>query len=384
MSDCIMVGCDLHQKTLVLKYAVGRGAVQQRTFANDGPSRRVMIDWLDQQRRSHRSARVVFAYEASSQGFGLYDELRGAGVECYVLAPTRIARSPKQLRGKNDGRDALQLVELLRAHVLAGNALPTVWVPDTQTRDDRELVRMRLDVADKRSVTKNQIQALLKRHEIRRPPTTGKTWTNAYWGWLKALANGRVEGLRPGGRAALGSLLRQADALDQEIRALDDQVMALSATPRYAARVAAMRQIKGVATLSAMVFLTELGDLGRFRNRRQLAAYLGLVPTSNESGEQNDRKGHITRQGPSRVRRVLCQSTWALIRTDPQFAAAYQSVAGRNPKHRKIAVVAIMRRLAIVMWHRARDAGPPAEQRDKRSERRRKSLSPPESTGKAA
>jgi len=359
MANCIMVGCDLHDKTLVLRYALGRGRVEGRTFANDRPSRQAMIAWLIEQRRSRRVGRVLFAYEASSEGFGLYDELWAAGIECHVLAPTKIARSAKHARGKNDGRDAVQLLELLRAHVLAGNVLPVVWVPDLQTRDDRELIRTRLDVADRRIVTKNQIQALLKRNQVRRPAGTGKSWTNDYRSWLEGLACGRMTGLRPGGQAALLSLLRQLESFESEIGKLDEQVAALSRTRRYAKAVSALTAIQGVATLSAMVFLTELGDVRRFANRRQLAAYLGLVPASNESGERNDCKSHITRQGPSRVRKVLCQSTWCLVRTDRQFQAAYASIVRRNPKHRKIAVVAIMRRLAIVMWHRAREGGPP-------------------------
>jgi len=365
MANCIMVGCDLHDKTLVLRYAVGRGRVERRTFAHDGPSRQVMIAWLTEQRRSRRAGRVLFAYEASSEGFGLYDELRAAGIECHVLAPTKIARSAKHAFGKNDGRDAVQLLELLRAHVLAGNGLPTVWVPDPQTRDDRELIRTRLDVADRRIVTKNQIQSLLKRNQVRRPAGTGKSWTNDYRSWLEGLACGRMTGLRPGSQAALSSLLRQLESFEAEIGRLDVQVAALSRTRRYAKAVSALTAIKGVAALSAMVFLTELGDVRRFTNRRQLAAYLGLVPTSNESGERDDCKGHITRQGPSRVRKVLCQSAWCLVRTDPKFEAAYAGIVRRNPKHRKIAVVAIMRRLAIVMWHRAREGGPPTGGRER-------------------
>ncbi len=218
MSDCIMVGCDLHMKTLVLKYAVGCGKVQGRTFANDRPGRRVIVAWLHRLQTEERADRVLFAYEASSQGFGLYDELREAGVECYVLAPTRIARSPKHARGKNDGRDAQYLLELLRAHVLAGNALPAVWVPDLQTRDDRELVRMRVDVTDKLTATKNQIKNVLKRNKVHRPTKAGKGWTRQYVSWLKSLAEGLIPGLGAGGQTALSSLLRQMASIEEEIQ----------------------------------------------------------------------------------------------------------------------------------------------------------------------
>ena len=69
----------------------------------------------------------------------LCDQLRAAGIECHVLAPTKIERSSKQKRNKNDDGDAERLLDIIRGHVLAGTKLPAgVWVPDMQTRDDRE------------------------------------------------------------------------------------------------------------------------------------------------------------------------------------------------------------------------------------------------------
>ena len=123
-----------------------------------------------------------------------------------------------------------------------------------------------------------------------------------------------------GARVALASLLRRIDALEQEVKELDKAVTALSETDRYRAAAEALcDKLTGVAILSAMVFLTELGDMRRFANRRKVGAYLGVVPSSNESGESaSDRKGHITRQGPARVRKVLCQSAWSLVAFDPE------------------------------------------------------------------
>lgn len=101
--------------------------------------------------------------------------------------------------------------------------------------------------------------------------------------------------------------------------------------------------------LTAMVFLAEMGDLNRFNNRRQIGAYLGLAPSSHESGENDDRKGHITHQGSPRLRKVLCQATWARINSSKD--EAYNRIVARNKKKKKIAVVAVMRRLAVRMWH---------------------------------
>jgi len=128
-------------------------------------------------------------------------------------------------------------------------------------------------------------------------------------------------------------------------------VAALASSPRYEARIRELSKLCGVGMLTALVFLSELGDLSRFANRRQIAAYLGLVPSSNESGQRDDRKGHITRQGSARVRKALCQAAWARLRHNQEEKAIYERIKSKNPKKKKIAVVASMRRLAVRMWH---------------------------------
>src|SRR5206468_3078721 len=124
--------------------------------------------------------------------------------------------------------------------------------------------------------------------------------------------------------ATLASLLRQWEFLQQEIERVDAALDELACAPRYAAAIGALVRLQGVGLLTALVFLTEIGNLKRFANRRQISAYLGLVPRSYESGAANDRKGHITRQGPSRVRRVLCQAVWPRIRFEGSERDAYQ------------------------------------------------------------
>jgi len=360
MGKVIMIGCDLHDKAMLLKVAVGREEPETRVVKNTAAGRKAMIAHLLQRAKALDGARMVFVYEASGQGFGLHDELTQAGIECYMLAPTKIARSQRQRSQKTDEKDAWELLQLLRAHILAGNPLPTVWIPDLQTRDDRELVRMRLDVGAKITLLKAQVQSLLKRHQLRRPKEAGKRWTKRFWAWLQALSEGVVSGespLGPGGRTALASLLRQLRFLDEEETRLDQQVASLAWSPRYAVAIQELAKLCGVGVLTALVFLTEIGDLRRFANRRQIAAYLGLVPASQESGEARDRKGHITRQGSSRVRKVLCQATWSRVRYDAEEKAAYERIKAKNPKHKKIAVVASMRRLGVRMWHRGLTAG---------------------------
>jgi transposase len=355
VAQCIIVGCDLHTRSLLLKYAADRDAPSQATFANTRQGRKAMLARLRQEAERHGTKRVVFVYEASSLGFGLYDEVAAAGFECSVLAPHRLARSWKHRVRKTDERDAQLLFETARGHELAGNELPAVWVPDRQTRDDREITRARIDAAEKLATLKNQIQSLLRRQGVERPATTGKSWTKAFRAWLEALVGSRHLGT--GASVALTTLLAQMRCYEQEVAYLDEHLARLADEARHAAAVAAMTRYRGVGLQVALTFLVELGDMSRFANRRQVASYLGVVPKSDESGEADDRKGHITHQGPPRVRKLLCQAVHPWVRWDPRAAAEYARLAGRRKKRRKkIATVAMMRRLGIRLWHAARDA----------------------------
>ena len=357
MKKVVMCGADVHDNSITTRIAVNKDNPETHEFLYTIRGRQKLFGHLKTMARKHGAERIVVAYEASSLGFGMCDECTDVGIECYVLAPTKMPQSEAQRKRKTDKHDAQRILEQLRGHVLAGNDLAKVWIPDPEVRDDREVVRMRLEIADKLTRARTQVRTLLKRNKIAKPKTVGKSRTISDRRWLKRLTESESE-LLSGARVALASLLRQIDALEQEIKDLDEAVKALSQTERYrAAAEALVHKLTGVAILSAMVFLTELGDMRRFTNRRKVAAFLGVVPSSNESGESaNDRKGHITRQGPARVRKVLCQGAWSRVAFDPEESKAHARIVAKNPKKKKIATVACMRRLGIRMWHIALEA----------------------------
>lgn len=352
MSKVTMTGCDLHDAKLVLKVAVGREPAVKRIFAGDEVEE--MIGWLQEFARRNGSSRIVLAYEASSRGFGLYDQLTEAGIECYVLAPTHLPHTRHRRKNKTDEKDADMLLEEVRAHVLAGRKLPAVWVPDPQTRDDREAVRMRLELGAQRTRIKNQIRHLAKRSQLAFPVWFSKSgeWSRRSLQWLREVAAGTTGSLARGAQVTLSSLINLYAALTCELKELDQAILRLARSERYARAYRKLKLMQGVGTLTAMVFLTEMGNLERFANRRQVGAYLGLAPAAFESGERDDRKGHITRQGSARVRHVLCQAAWVALRCE-KYRTLYERIRRGSAKRTKIAIVAVMRRLGIAMWHAA-------------------------------
>ena len=350
----IFVGIDLGDKNSVARIGMNREKSERFGFVNNGQGRARLFREVKQRAEQAGGAQIVMAYEASACGFVLRDEAEARGIECWVLAPTKMEKSVEQRKQKNDDRDADDIVEKLRGHILAGNRLPTVWIPDPQTREDREPVRCRLELVEKQTSVKAQIAMLLKRHGLEKPLGVGSGWTQGYRRWLQHVAE--KESFGWGMRQALGSLLRQVEFLESEIQRMQEPLNQLANASRHRAVIEELMKEPGVGLVTALVYRTEIGQAGRFRRGRQVGKFVGLTPTSHESGEQNDRKGHISHQGPSRLRKVLCQASWSHIRHDAGAARVYQRLVGRNPKKKKIAVVAVMRRLAVRLWHRMRRA----------------------------
>jgi transposase len=359
MSKVIMIGCDLHDAKMVLKLCCDSGTAVRKSWVTSEVDE--LIEYLRSFAAERGAQRIVFAYEASGQGFGLYDRLTEAGIECHVLAPTHLPHTAHGRKNKTDDKDAQMILEELRAHVLAGRKLPDVWVPSPQTRSDRELVRWRLELCEQRTRLKNQIQNLLKRNQRSLPVWFSKSgdWSKRSMQWLHDQASdpsGEAEAKVLDGcvRSTLGSLIRLYERMCEERKELDKAILELAGTDRYRQAFRKLKLQKGVGTLTAMVFLTELGELDRFANRRDLSAYLGLAPSAFESGQRDDRKGHITRQGPSRVRHVLCQASWSAIRYSEHWREKYDRIRRDSSKRSKVAIVAVMRLLAITMWQAAR------------------------------
>jgi transposase len=367
----------LHDKNMLLMIGVNRTSPVKKTWKNDREARQRMV--ADLKRRAAEVAsvsggsvdevRIVLVHEASGLGWVLHDELVAAGIECHVLAPTGIERSLQHVRRKTDERDAQRLLDMVRGHVFAGSALPSVWVPDAQTRDDREVVRARQRMTGSVTAAKCRIRCLLKRFDL---AADFAGWTKDGRAYLEQLIEHR---LGFGAASALAGLLRELDFAQDEIVRLDAKLKELASEPRHATVLSKVKH-KGVGPVTSLVFLTEIGPMSRFQNRRQFGSFLGLTPRSNESGQCGDRKGRITRQGPARIRRVLCQAVWSRILHDESERLAHAALVRGDSRRKRLATVARMRQLGIRLWHdygnaQAAAIGPPAPPSARRRRARR-------------
>ena len=345
MSMVIYVGLDVHLNSIAAVWGKAKEKPRTLVISPTEDGFRALVEAVG-------PGEVWAVYEASSCGFEAYDRLRELGWKVSIVAPTHIAKSVHSKKRKTDLRDARRLWEILMAHAELGAEMAEVWIPGKQLQEEREVVRRRLKLSESSCRVKNGILSLLRMHRIKRPEGMKTAWSRKHVTWLRNLAEGVSLGV--GVRTALGSYVRELEFVEEEIRRLDEAVEELAQAPAYRARVKRMTELPGVGVLTAMTFLVELGDVHRFNNRRQVGSYLGLVPASYESGDADDRKGHITRLGPPRIRKVLNQAAWHLVRLDALWRKRYEAIAGRGGG--KAAIVAVMRRLGIELWQRARAA----------------------------
>jgi transposase len=240
---------------------------------------------------------LAVCYEAGPGGFALYRLLSSMGVACDVVAPSLIPVRAGD-RVKTDRRDAKQLVALYRAGMLRFVAPPT---PETEGL--RDLLRCRDDLRRARVAARHRILKQLLRHG--RVYREGKqAWTKRHRDWL---ATQHLED--PLAHAALEQMLIHLGGLDRQLALLDASLERIAREGRWALQVQTLARFRGIATLTALGLISEIGDFARFSNPRELMSWLGIVPSEYSSGDQQHR-GHITRAGNTHARRLLCEAAW--------------------------------------------------------------------------
>ena len=239
---------------------------------------------------------LLFCYEAGPTGYGLHRQITALGHDCSVIAPSLIPKRPGE-HVKTNRRDALTLARLHRA-----GELTTIWVPDPGHEAIRDLVRAREAAMEDLREKRQHLQSFLLRHGRIYPGL--RSWTLVHARWLSNLT------FEHSAQYLVLREYRQAiEDAEARLERLTQQVANVVSTWSMAPVVEAYQAMRGVAFLTAVTFVAEIGDVRRFETPRKLMAYLGLVPSERSTGEQV-RRGGITKAGNPRARRVLIEGAW--------------------------------------------------------------------------
>ena len=282
--------------------------------------------------------KIAFAYEAGPTGYGLYDRLVAQAYPCLIAAPSMIPRAPGQ-RVKTNRLDSRSLSENLR-----GGQLKSIHVPSTVYRELRHLTQLRDTIVSDVVAMKLRIKSLLLFEGIAFPPApAGSQWSFTVKARLRKLPCSKTV------RFKLDQLLdslefceKQALKTTREIRRLCEDDPELSQCIKY------LMTIPGIGWIVASQLLARIGDWREIQNIRQLAGFLGVVPTEDSTGDKTDR-GSITHTGDGRLRSKLIQASWSAIRKDGELREFFRSVCRTHPRNiaSRVAIVAVARKLSV-------------------------------------
>jgi transposase len=251
-----------------------------------------------------------------------------------VLANPKAVKGLTQAGPKTDKADACAL-----ARLLAGGLVPEVWTVDEPTRVLRRRIARRAQLVKQRTREKNQVHAILIRNLRARPPVSdlfgveGRRW----------LAK---QELPSDEHEMVEACLRQIDFLDQEVAAVDRTLAQLALASPEMRR---LMTLPGVSFVTAAALLAAIGDISRFPTPRHLVSYLGLDPRVCQSGSEPARHGRISKQGAGEARHLLVEAAWHAARTYGPLRAFAERVTSRRGS--QIAVVAVARKLVVIVWH---------------------------------
>ncbi|TPK88641.1 MULTISPECIES: IS110 family transposase [unclassified Mesorhizobium] len=241
--------------------------------------------------------RLHLCYEAGPTGYGLYRQIVALGHRCDVVAPSLIPKRPGE-RVKTNRRDAVSLARLLRAGELKG-----IWVPDAMHEAVRDMVRVRATASEDLRKKRQQLLSFLLRHG--RVFSGRKNWSLAHARWLAAQKFDH-----PAQQIVFQDQVDVITDAQARLERLDAQLVELVPSWSMAPVVAAYQALRGVSFIVAVTFVSEVGDVRRFDNPRQLMAFLGLVPSERSTGD-TVKRGGLTLAGNRRARRVLVEGAWS-------------------------------------------------------------------------
>ena len=321
------IAIDIHKHYLM----IGGIDAQQRIVL---PPRKVELHrWLDWAAANLRTTDAV-VLEATTNAWTIYDQVVKLVGRAVVVHPAKV-KLIAEARVKTDRVDVLTLAKLLRADML-----PEVWVPPTHVRDLRALLSHRRRLVVLQTTAKNRLQSVL--HRLNLKPPKGELFAHKQRGWWDELELSTTERLRVDqDLATLAHVKAQIQTVDAELRRL-------STSEEWAEQVPYLVQLPGIGLLTAMTLLGAVGDITRFGSAKQLVGYAGLGAGVHASGKTHRDKG-ITKQGRRDLRFVMVEAARAAVQTHPYWKREYEQLARRIGEAK--AVVAIARKLLIVVWH---------------------------------
>ena len=358
----LYLGIDQHAKQLTISLRDDSGAVVQYRQVSTEPTR--CLEFLSKLKEL-----------AGAEGFVAVVEVCGFNDWLLELLPkygcvqTVLIQPEKKRKVKTDRRDAKALSELLwlnRDRIRNKQSIHgvrQVVLPTNIDRDNQRLTLIRQQVGRQHTRAINQIKHILRRYNLQWQMPTKTFPSKKAITWLKTID------LPPSDRGELNWHMSELERLSNKIDLLNADIVSRAQGDRD---VELLRTIPGVAYFTALALSSRIGDAKRFASGKGLSNYWGLTPSVDDSGDSKGRRGRITKAGSSVARWLLGQIVVHVLRKDPLMKLWYKPI--RNRRGSKIARVAVMRRMTVIIRNMLVEGQDYRECRGAMFERRKKQI----------
>jgi len=297
-------------------------------------ARRIDYEHFDEWIRKNLRLTDAVTLESTGNAWYFHDLLAPLVASVTVANPIQVALIAKA-RVKTDPRDALTLARLLAARML-----PSVWVPPTEVREQRALVAHRQRLVKQRTQVRNRLRAVLIRHNLVAPPT--EVFGSGQQAWWDGLDLPASEKLRVRHDFTI------LDSLEPLVKQVEAELARQSNLEPWENQAAFLLQLPGIGVPSAMQLLGAIGDISRFPTPHQLVGYAGLGAGVHSSGQEHY-GGRITKQGRRDIRKTMVDVAWVAVANHFYWKTVFERLADRTGRNK--AIVAIARKLLVVVWH---------------------------------
>lgn len=321
----MFVGMDVHKNYLQVAVLTEKGEVLSNSRIDNNPIRvNKFFDSL------HPGSNTKVVMESSGMWYNIYESLTKRQLDVRLSNPAK-TRAIASAKIKTDKLDAIKLADLLR-----GGYIAECYVPNRRIMDLRELVRHRAALVRMRTKLKNKIHSVIVMNGISISYDGAHTFTKGYVEKLKELNHYRINGY-----------LRLTESLNDEINNVSKKILFLAQEDETAKL---LMTIPGIGYYSALLIVSEVGDINRFPDSYHLCSYAGLIPSTHSSGGITYH-GSITKTGSKYLRWIMLECLHTHIRNDKKSNVTqfYQRIS-KKKGNSKAAVAAASKLLKIVYW----------------------------------
>ncbi|MDE3143222.1 MAG: IS110 family transposase [Bacteroidota bacterium] len=304
----IYVGMDVHHKSW--KLHIYSDEFELKSFSQE-PDVEGLSNYL---KKHYPKANYQLAYEAGFCGFWIQRAFASKGINCNVVHAADVPTNNKEQLRKTDKVDSKKIAKGLK-----NGELNFIHVPDIDLELDRQLLRSREQLTKDSTRIKNRIKSILKLQGIVIPEkySEGK-WSKVFIKWLNEIDFKNVSG-----KLSMQTQINELVFLEEQKKKIDTAIKELSKTERYNTNVALLQTIPSIGLLTAMILLTEIGDINRFKRFDELCSYCGIVPNCHSSGEIEN-TGGLSRRGNGIIKNILIECAWVAVKKDPALLLYYK------------------------------------------------------------